>query len=272
MNDESSNWRKDNPQGNVFTGDVSSVSGPSSIPIAPVDPNIFKWSQFLVGLLLIPIFTGFLMSFSAFSAENMLNDQYYSDYSELDSFDQDIINISGDEYQTIDVFFDIPPVDFFEIQEKDFWFSTFVGTIYYGSDGDWGSCHLDMDYIDNPSYLVVQSDNHGLWYPMNCDGSMNDYDMLLQVNGQIFTYAIDQEIELDSTTLYASVDGDGDMYSSGLFLAIAPYLLVLLYIGVIFWSFITKKRSLGFGLLGGILVAPVSFCFSMIILLIFWDM
>ena len=82
MNDESSNWRKDNPQGNVFTGDVSSVSGPSSIPIAPVDPNIFKWSQFLVGLLLIPIFTGFLMSFSAFSAENTLNDQDYYDYSE----------------------------------------------------------------------------------------------------------------------------------------------------------------------------------------------
>ena len=269
MNDESSNWWKDNPQGNVFTGDVSSVSGPSSIPIAPVDPNNFKWSQFLVGLLLIPIFTGFLMSFSAFSAESMLNEPYYYDYSELDSFDQDIINISGDEYQTIDVFFDIPPVDFFEIQKKDFWFNTGVNNDW---NDVWGYCYLDMDYMDNPSYLVVQSDNHGLWYPMNCDGSMNDYDMLLQVNGQIFTYAINQEIELDSTTLYASVNGDGDMNSSGLFLAITPYLLVLLYIGVIFWSFITKKRSLGFGLLGGILVAPVSFCFSMIILLIFWDM
>jgi hypothetical protein len=269
MTDESSNWWKDNPQGNVFTGDVSSVSGPSSIPIAPVDPNNFKWSQFLVGLLLIPIFTGFLMSFSAFSAESMLNEPYYYDYSELDSFDQDIINISGDEYQTIDVFFDIPPVDFFEIQKKDFWFNTGVNNDW---NDVWGYCYLDMDYMDNPSYLVVQSDNHGLWYPMNCDGSMNDYDMLLQVNGQIFTYAIDQEIELDSTTLYASVNVDGDMNSSGLFLAIAPYLLVLLYIGVIFWSFITKKRSLGFGLLGGILVAPVSFCFSMIILLIFWDM
>lgn len=268
MNDKSSDWWKDNAQGNLFTGDVSSVSSPSSIPIAPVDPNNFIWSQFLIGLLLIPIFTGFLMSFSAFSAENMIDD-YYHDDSALDSFDQDIINISGEEYQTIDVFFDIPPVDFFEIQENDFWFHTIVDNGWYD---DWGYCRLDTDYMDNPSYLVVQSDNHGIWYPMDCEGSMNDYNMLLQVNGQTFTYAIDQEIELDSTTLHADVEGDNGVNPSGLFLAFAPYLLILLYIGVIFWSFITKKRSLGFGLLGGVLVAPVSFCFSMIILFILSDL
>ena len=40
--------------GNIFTGNVSSVSEiSSSLPITPVDPKRFIWSQFFIGLLLV---------------------------------------------------------------------------------------------------------------------------------------------------------------------------------------------------------------------------
>ena len=48
---------------NVFSGDVSSFSTPQAVNVTQMkDPNQFLVSQFLIGLFLVPLIAGFLMS------------------------------------------------------------------------------------------------------------------------------------------------------------------------------------------------------------------
>ena len=274
VEDEGNWWDNKNPDGkisssesmNVFTGNVAAISSQSpDISIVQNDPNKFIMSQFLIGLLLIPIFSGFIMSVVTISAGRSVNDTYYDDYhyfSEDDNSGTTII--SGDEYYTWDVIFDVPEIDISDIEERDYWLSIEFRAIE--EDFQWGYCYFDMDMLDNNE--LKKSDEGSYWYPMYCYGSMEEYEVLFQVNERTFTYAIDQNIQADSASIY----GDTDISGVGIFLQILPILIILFYIGVIVWSFISKRKSLGFGLIGGIIIAPISFCFSMILLsFIYWN-
>lgn len=247
-------------QGNVFTGNVSSISGSSSsLPITTVDPNSFIWSQFFIGLFLIPIFAGFIMSLTTFVADDM-NDSYYSD-STYSFSDTGVIIISDDEYNTWGVIFDIPEVDLNQIEERDYWFSTSFNSC---SDG-WCHCFFDMDMRFD---IQVESDDGSLWHPMKCEGDLQEYTSFFRINDQTFTYATDYE----SILSYASVNGDNDISLDSILLTGISFLIPLIYILIIIGSFIKDKKSLGYGLLGGIIVAPISFCFSIIALsFIFWE-
>ena len=246
---------------NLFTGNVGSISGSSSpLSITPVDPNKFIWSQFFIGLFLIPIFAGVIMSVTTLVAEDANNDTWYSD-SHHSFSDSGSILISGDEYNTWDVIFDIPEVDLYDIDKNDYWFSTQFTVV----PSDWGACFFDMDMINN---IQVEDEEGSFWYPMYCDGDLQDTTAFFQINGQTFTYATDYE----SSPSSAYVDGDTDFSLDSILLSFISFLLPIFYILIIIWSFIKKKQSLGYGLLGGILVAPISFCFSMAFLLIFLDL
>ena len=272
VEDEGNWWDNKNPDGkisssesmNVFTGNVAAISSQSpDISIVQNDPNKFIMSQFLIGLLLIPIFSGFIMSVVTISAGRSVNDTYYDDYhyfSEDDNSGTTII--SGDEYYTWDVIFDVPEIDISDIEERDYWLSIEFRTIE--EDFQWGYCYFDMDMLGNNE--LKKSDDGSYWYPMYCSGSMEEYEVLFQVNERTFTYAIDQNIQADSASIY----GDTDISGVGIFLQILPILIILFYIGVIVWSFISKRKSLGFGLIGGIIIAPISFCFSMIFISFFY--
>jgi len=78
VEDKDNWWDNKNPDNkksssesmNVFTGNVGTISSQSpDISITPNDPNKFIMSQFLIGLLLIPIFAGFITSVVTMSAE-----------------------------------------------------------------------------------------------------------------------------------------------------------------------------------------------------------
>lgn len=271
VEDEGDWWDNKNPDGkasssvsqNIFTGNVGTISSQSpDISIAPNDPNKFIMSQFLIGLLLIPIFAGFITSVVTMSAERAGDDAYYGDSYYFSGFDNSYTTIISDkEYYAWDAYFKIPDIDVSEIQEKDYWLQT-----EFSASESWGYCYFDMDILDNNN--LIQSDDGSYWYSMSCWGDMEEYDVLLRIEEQTFTYAIDQDVQ----PRYASVDGDRDISGVGILLQLLPILIVLFYIGTIVWSFISKRKSLGFGLIGGIIIAPISFCFSMIFLsFIYWN-
>ena len=153
-----------------------------------------------------------------------------------------------------------------EIDDKDFYFYTSVDYYDQGNWEDNGGCWWE---IEDGSYSYVQSEEGEFWYPMNCWGSLENYDFYFQKNGQTMTYATNYDSQID----YISVDGDEDMSASSILLSFVPFLIPIAYIAMIIWSFVNKKKSLGFGLLGGIFIAPFSFCFSMFFLsLLFWEL
>ena len=86
---------KSSNSGNVFTGNVGSISGSSSsFSITPEDPNRFIWSQFFIGLLLIPIFAGFIIALSTILSEDAQNDTYYDDSHYFsDNYDEDYFSM-----------------------------------------------------------------------------------------------------------------------------------------------------------------------------------
>ena len=271
VEDKDNWWDNKNPDNkksssesmNVFTGNVGTISSQSpDISITPNDPNKFIMSQFLIGLLLIPIFAGFITSVVTMSAERAGDDTYYGDSYYFSGFDNSYTTIISDkEYYAWDAYFNIPDIDVSEIQEKDYWLQT-----EFSASESWGYCYFDMDILDNNN--LIQSDDGSYWYSMSCWGDMEGYDVLLRIEEQTFTYAIDQDVQ----PRYASVDGDRDISGVGILLQLLPILIVLFYIGTIVWSFISKRKSLGFGLIGGIIIAPISFCFSMIFLsFIYWN-
>ncbi len=272
VEDEDNWWVNKNPDNekspsesmNVFTGSVGSISSQSpDISIMPNDPNKFIMSQFLIGLLIIPIFAGFITSVVTISANKSVNDTYYDDYYYFSDDDNPGTTIiSGDEYYTWDVIFDVPDIDISDIEERDYWLS--IEFRAAEEDSQWGYCYFDMDILDNNE--LKKSGDGSYWYPMYCSHSMEEYEVLFQVTEQTFTYAIDQNIQAE----YASIYGDTDISGFGIFLQILPILIILFYIGVIVWSFISKRKSLGFGLIGGIIIVPISFCFSMIFISFFY--
>jgi|TARA_B110001454_G_scaffold53630_1_gene52503 hypothetical protein len=256
--DDSSSSPKSSNRVNLFTGNVGGISGSSSpLSITPVDPNKFIWSQFFIGLFLIPIFAGVIMGLTT-SVADAGNDTYYSDYHHSFS-DSGSILISGDEYNTWDVIFKVPEVDLYDIDKNDYWFSTEFSV----DNGEWGNCFFDMDMIHD---IQVKEEDGSFWYPMHCDGGLRDNTAFFHINGQTFTYATDYE----SSPSYASVYGDTDISLDMILLSFIPLLLPIFYILIIIWSFIKKKKSLGMGLIGGIIVAPVSFCFSIIFFSVFF--
>jgi len=104
---------------------------------------------------------------------------------------------------------------------------------------------------------------------MECYGVLEDYNFYFLKDGQSITYATDYQSKIDGVY----VEGDEDSDVSRILLDLLPFIIPVAYFGILVWSFVSKKKSLGFGLLGGIFVAPFSFCFSMIFLsLFFWDL
>ena len=255
---------KSSNSGNVFTGNVGSISGSSSsFSITPEDPNRFIWSQFFIGLLLIPIFAGFIMALSTILSEDAQNDTYYDDSHYFsDNYDSGTVLISGEEYNTWEVFFDIPDIDIYEIDDNDYWFDTSINS--YDSDGVWGYCYFDMDLM----FTLIESDEGDLWYSMECQGSLENTNTYLQISSKNFIYATDSDEQISEAFVY----GDSDMSLDSILLSFLPILIPIFYLIIVIWSFVKKNKSLGFGLLGGIIVAPVSFCFSILFLaFLFFD-
>ena len=263
--EQSSETSSDTPK-NVFSGDISSFSTPEALNVTQMkDPNQFIISQFLIGLILIPIITSFLMAFIFLSSELANEDSRYYDSIYEPNFDG-LVTINNEDFNTAELYFDIPSFSLEEIDDKDFYFYTSVDYYDRVNLQDYGGCWWE---IEDGSYSYVQSEEGEFWYPMNCLGSLENYDFYFLKNGQTMTYATNFDSQID----YISVDGDEDMSASSILLSFVPFLIPIAYIAMIIWSFVNKKKSLGFGLLGGIFIAPFSFCFSMLFLsLLFWEL
>lgn len=251
---------------NVFSGDVSSFSTPQAVNVTQMkDPNQFLISQFLIGLFLVPLIAGFLMSLLVLVIEPGGQDNWYYDSNYQPIFD-DSVEINDEDYNTLTVDFNIPNTDLYEIEDNDYYFYT--GVSVYGDDwDDYGDCYFDVGY--NRLNTFVESEDNRRWYPMECYGVLEDYNFYFLKDGQSITYATDYQSQIDG--IY--VEGDEDSDVSRILLDLLPFIIPVAYFGILVWSFVSKKKSLGFGLLGGIFVAPFSFCFSMIFLsLFFWDL
>ena len=253
-------------QKNVFSGDVSSFSTPQAVNVTQMkDPNQFLISQFLIGLFLVPLIAGFLMSLLVLVIEPGGQDNWYYDSNYQPIFD-DSVEINDEDYNTLTVDFNIPNTDLYEIDDNDYYFYT--GVSVYGDDwDDYGDCYFDVGY--NRLNTFVESEDNRRWYPMECYGVLEDYNFYFLKDGQSITYATDYQSQIDGVY----VEGDEDSDVSRILLDLLPFIIPVAYFGILVWSFVSKKKSLGFGLLGGIFVAPFSFCFSMIFLsLFFWDL
>ena len=165
---------------------------------------------------------------------------------------------------TVDFY--IPSVrdlDLYDIYDRDYYFYTSVNV--WGEDwDDYGYCGFDIEWLG----LSVQSDDNRIWYPMDCDGSLEGYNFYFLKNGQSITYATDYDSQIDNVDVSGDIDPDLD----GILLDFLPFIIPIAYLGMIIWSFVKKKNSLGLGLIGGIFVAPFSFCFIMFISVLFWDL
>ena len=251
---------------NVFSGDVSSFSTPQAVNVTQMkDPNQFLVSQFLIGLFLVPLIAGFLMSLMVIVIEPGDQDNWYYDSNYQPIFD-DSVEINDEDYNTLTADFNIPNIDLFEIDDNDYYFYT--GVSVYGDDwDDYGDCYFDVG--NDRLNIFVESEDNRRWYPMECYGVLEDYNFYFLKNGQSLTYATDYQSQIDSVY----VEGDEDQDVSSILLDFLPFIIPIAYFGMLIWSFVSKKKSLGFGLLGGVFVAPFSFCFSMIFLsLFFWDL
>ena len=263
--EQSSQTSSDAPK-NVFSGDVSSFSTPQAVNVTQMkDPNQFLISQFLIGLFLVPLIAGFLMSLLVLVIEPGGQDNYYYDSNYQPIFD-DSVEINDEDYNTLTVDFNIPNTDLYEIDDNDYYFYT--GVSVYGDDwDDYGDCYFDVGY--HRLNIFVESEDNRRWYPMECYGVLEDYNFYFLKNGQSITYATNYQSQIDNV----QVEGDEDPDVSEILGNFLPFLIPIAYFGILVWSFVSKKKSLGFGLLGGIFVAPFSFCFSMIFLsLFFWDL
>ena len=263
--EQSSQTSSDTPK-NVFSGDVSSFSTPQAVNVTQMkDPNQFLISQFLIGLFLVPLIAGFLMSLVVLVIEPGDQDNWYYDSNYQPIFD-DSVEINDEDYNTLTVDFNIPNTDLYEIDDEDYYFYT--GVSVYGDDwDDYGDCYFDVGY--NRLNTFVESEDNRRWYPMECYGVLEDYNFYFLKDGQSITYATDYQSQIDGVY----VEGDEDSDVSRILLDLLPFIIPVAYFGILVWSFVSKKKSLGFGLLGGIFVAPFSFCFSMIFLsLFFWDL
>ena len=263
--EQSSQTSSDTPK-NVFSGDVSSFSTPQAVNVTQMkDPNQFLISQFLIGLFLVPLIAGFLMSLLVLVIDPGGQDNWYYDSNYQPIFD-DSVEINDEDYNTLTVDFNIPNTDLYEIDDNDYYFYT--GVSVYGDDwDDYGDCYFDVGY--NRLNTFVESEDNRRWYPMECYGVLEDYNFYFLKNGQSITYATNYQSQIDNV----QVEGDEDSDVSGILVNFLPFLIPIAYFGILVWSFVSKKKSLGFGLLGGIFVAPFSFCFSMIFLgFLFWDL
>ena len=263
--EQSSQTSSDTPK-NVFSGDVSSFSTPQAVNVTQMkDPNQFLISQFLIGLFLVPLIAGFLMSLLVLVIEPGDQDNWYYDSNYQPIFD-DSVEINDEDYNTLTVDFNIPNTDLYEIDDNDYYFYT--GVSVYGDDwDDYGDCYFDVGY--NRLNTFVESEDNRRWYPMECYGVLEDYNFYFLKNGQSITYATNYQSQIDGVY----VEGDEDSDVSRILLDLLPFIIPVAYFGILVWSFVSKKKSLGFGLLGGIFVIPFSFCFSMIFLgFLFWDL
>ena len=263
---EQSSQTSSNTPKNVFSGDVSSFSPPQAVNVTQMkDPNQFLISQFLIGLFLVPLIAGFLMSLLVLVIEPGGQDNYYYDSNYQPIFD-DSVEINDEDYNTLTVDFNIPNTDLYEIDDNDYYFYT--GVSVYGDDwDDYGDCYFDVGY--HRLNIFVESEDNRRWYPMECYGVLEDYNFYFLKNGQSITYATNYQSQIDNV----QVEGDEDPDVSEILGNFLPFLIPIAYFGILVWSFVSKKKSLGFGLLGGIFVAPFSFCFSMIFLgFLFWDL
>ena len=263
--EQSSQTSSDTPK-NVFSGDVSSFSTPQAVNVTQMkDPNQFLISQFLIGLFLVPLIAGFLMSLLVLVIDPGGQDNWYYDSNYQPIFD-DSVEINDEDYNTLTVDFNIPNTDLYEIDDNDYYFYT--GVSVYGDDwDDYGDCYFDVGY--NRLNTFVESEDNRRWYPMECYGVLEDYNFYFLKNGQSITYATNYQSQIDNV----QVEGDEDPDVSEILGNFLPFLIPIAYFGILVWSFVSKKKSLGFGLLGGIFVAPFSFCFSMIFLgSLFWDL
>jgi len=264
---EQSSPNSENSSKNVFSGDVSNFSNLQTVSAPQIqDPNQFLISHFLIGLFLVPTIAAFFMSLMILWIEPGGDDNWYYDSRYEPSFDDNYITINDEEYNTMTVDFYIPSVsdlDLYDIYDRDYYFYTSVNV--WGEDWeDYGYCGFDIEWLG----LSVQSDDDRIWYPMDCDGSLEGYNFYILKNGQSITYATDYDSQIDNVDVSGDIDPDLD----GILIDFLPFIIPIAYLGMIIWSFVKKKKSLGLGLIGGIFVAPFSFCFIMFLSVLFWDL
>ncbi len=237
--EQSSQTSSDTPK-NVFSGDVSSFSTPQAVNVTQMkDPNQFLISQFLIGLFLVPLIAGFLMSLLVLVIDPGGQDNWYYDSNYQPIFD-DSVEINDEDYNTLTVDFNIPNTDLYEIDDNDYYFYT--GVSVYGDDwDDYGDCYFDVGY--NRLNTFVESEDNRRWYPMECYGVLEDYNFYFLKDGQSITYATDYQSQIDGVY----VEGDEDSDVSRILLDLLPFIIPVAYFGILVWSFVSKKNHLVLG-------------------------
>jgi hypothetical protein len=242
------------PSSNIFSGDVSSFSSQNNVYASGDNgpgSDGFKWSLFFLGLLVIAPIIGFILAFNAVSNDG--NNNYFNDWTNSLSGPEEVI-IDGATYNSWHHVFDFQKDP---VPTNSEWI--YVEIDFYNSN-NWNSCSASEYNFD-----IVSSIDDGIyWYDLDCYGDdLDNAQGYVTYDGSTFTFAVDTTKSPSSSR----VDGEYmNEIDSEISLVIIPILMVIIYIGLLIYSFNSGKKELGYGLLAGILTGGVSFCFSAMIL------
>jgi len=243
------------PSSNIFSGDVSSFSSENNVYASSEngpDSDGFKWSLFFLGLLVIAPIIGFILAFNVVSNDTANNNYYYDFTNSLSGPNE--VTIDGDTYNSWSHEF-----DFYKDPDPTNSEWIYVEIEFYNSD-NWDHCSASDNNFDSVSSI----DDGILWYDLDCYGdNFENTQGYVSYDGSTFTFAVDTTISPTASRVDGEFMNDIDDEIS---LVIIPILMVIIYIGLLIYSFNSGKKELGYGLLTGLLTGGLTFCFSAIIL------
>jgi|TARA_B110000116_G_scaffold12765_1_gene10387 hypothetical protein len=244
------------PSSNLFSGDVSSFSSENNVYASSENgpgSDGFRWSLFFLGLLVITPIIGFILAFNVVSSETDMNNNYYDDWTNSFTYHNDV-TIDGATYNSWSHEF-----DFHKDPDPTNSEWIYVEIDFYDSN-NWDSCSAN----DNNFESVSSIDDGILWYDLDCYGdNLENTQGYVSYDGSTFTFAVDTTKSPSSSRVDGEFMNDIDNEIS---LVIIPILMVIIYIGLLIYSFNSGKKELGYGLLTGLLTGGVTFCFSALIL------
>ncbi|HIE63111.1 MAG: hypothetical protein CXT72_06115 [Methanobacteriota archaeon] len=248
------------PSSNIFSGDVSSFSSENNVYTSSENgpgSDGFKWSLFFLGLLVIAPIIGFILAFNVVSNDE--NNNYFNDWTNSLSEPEEV-TIDGATYNSWYHEFDFQKDP---VPTNSEWI--YVEIDFYNSN-NWNGCSAS----ENNFYSVSSIDDGILWYDLDCYGdNLENTQGYVSYDGSTFTFAVDTTKSPSSSRVDGEFVNDIDNEIS---LVIIPILMVIIYIGLLIYSFNSGKKELGYGLLAGLLTGGVTFCLSgLIVSMIFYN-
>ena len=195
---------------------------------------------------------GFILAFNVVSNDTANNNYYYDFTNSLSGPNE--VTIDGDTYNSWSHEF-----DFYKDPDPTNSEWIYVEIEFYNSD-NWDHCSASNNNFDSVSSI----DDGILWYDLDCYGDIFENTQgYVSYDGSTFTFAVDTTISPTASRVDGEFMNDIDDEIS---LVIIPILMVIIYIGLLIYSFNSGKKELGYGLLTGLLTGGLTFCFSAIIL------